>query len=318
MLVKEQPNVLLYWQELGHSLGNYGNLLTDTGRYQQAEAIVRRELEVRQKAVDDFPADPESIACLANAYMDLAKLRGSTGKWQEAVKAIRQELTLRKKHASEIPWPDIHLARTNMQLGDALLKTGAQDEAIAAYEEAIAVYKEIRRPKTDQATALVCWGQCLARAGSPNETVDAWLQAALDTDNEEVPNRIAWFLTTTPELPMQNPEKVIQLAKKAVNLAPQNGSSWTTLGAAYYRAEQWQDALAALDKAMQLPSGGDSGNWFFLALAQWQRGDAEKARHGYDQAVQWMDKNKPRDDDLHRLRAEAATQLGIREEALHK
>ena len=39
-LVEEKPSVLLYWQELGMSLGNYGNLLTDTGRYQEAEEIV--------------------------------------------------------------------------------------------------------------------------------------------------------------------------------------------------------------------------------------------------------------------------------------
>jgi hypothetical protein len=91
-LVEEKPDVLLYWQELGMSLGNYGNILTGTGRYQEAEKIVRREREVRQKAVNDFPVEPESLAWLADAHMDLAKLRGSTGNWQQAVKAIREQV----------------------------------------------------------------------------------------------------------------------------------------------------------------------------------------------------------------------------------
>ena len=188
------------------------------------------------------------------------------------------------------------------RLGDALLKTGARDEAIAAYEEAIAVYKEITHHRTDQANAFADWGQCLACAGARAEAVAAWLQAALDTDNVEVANRVAWFLATTPEPRLQNPEKAIQLAKKAVSLAPQNGSYWSTLGAAYYRAGQWhrRGGCAGEGDARSVP-GGDSANWFFLAMAQRQLGDAKKARHYYDQAVQWMDKNKPRDEELHRF-----------------
>ena len=47
-------------------------------------------------------------------------------------------------------------------------------------------------------------------------------------------------------------------------------------------------------------------------------GDQEEARHWYDQAVQWMNQKKPRDQELHRLRAEAATLLGIEEEPPNK
>jgi cytochrome c-type biogenesis protein CcmH/NrfG len=39
------------------------------------------------------------------------------------------------------------------------------------------------------------------------------------------------------------------LAKEVVEHSPKNADKWTTLGVAYYRAGQWTDAAAALDKA---------------------------------------------------------------------
>jgi len=56
---------------------------------------------------------------------------------------------------------------------------------------------------------------------------------------------------------------------------------------------------------MKLRNGGDSTEWFFLAMAHWQMGNKEEARKRYDQAVQWMDKNQPTNEELRRFRAEA-------------
>jgi uncharacterized protein HemY len=113
-----------------------------------------------------------------------------------------------------------------------------------------------------------------------------------------------------------DPAQCVQLARKAVDLEPNCGTYWNTLGAAYYRAGQWQDAVAALEKSMQMCSGGDSWDWFFLAMAHWQLGDADKARDWYARAAQWMDKNQPHHDDLGSLRARAAALLGIEEQPL--
>ncbi len=40
-------------------------------------------------------------------------------------------------------------------------------------------------------------------------------------------------------------------------------------------------------------------------------GDKEKARHWYDRATRWMDKNQPRNEELASFRAEAAQVLGV-------
>jgi hypothetical protein len=62
---------------------------------------------------------------------------------------------------------------------------------------------------------------------------------------------------------------------------------------------------------MELRSGGDSSDWFFLAMAHWQLGNKEQARQWYEQACKWMDKNKPADEELKGFRNDAATLLGI-------
>ncbi len=56
-------------------------------------------------------------------------------------------------------------------------------------------------------------------------------------------------------------------------------------------------------------------DWLFLAMAHWQLGDKGAARKWYDQAVQWMEKFAPRNDEILRFRAEAAALLQVKEPA---
>jgi uncharacterized protein HemY len=117
-------------------------------------------------------------------------------------------------------------------------------------------------------------------------------------------------LATSPEAPLQNPERAVQLAQKAVTLEPARGAYHNTLGVACYRAGQWQDAVAALKKSMHLQSGGDCLDWFFLAMAHHRLGDEQMARDWYGRAAQWMDQHKSQDEELRRFRAEADALLG--------
>jgi hypothetical protein len=77
----------------------------------------------------------------------------------------------------------------------------------------------------------------------------------------------------------------------------------------------WKDAVAALEKSMQLRKGGDSYDWFFLAMAHWQLGNKEQARQWYAQAVKGADRPRNEGDRLEfrRFRAEATQLLGFQE-----
>jgi hypothetical protein len=80
-------------------------------------------------------------------------------------------------------------------------------------------------------------------------------------------------------------------------------------GAAHYRNGDHKAAIAALETARRLWTGDDSLDWFFLAMAHWRLGHRDRARMCFDRGVQWMDKHKPDDDELRRLRAEVEATL---------
>jgi eukaryotic-like serine/threonine-protein kinase len=105
---------------------------------------------------------------------------------------------------------------------------------------------------------------------------------------------------------LRHADRAVELARRAVELEPAQGMFWNTLGVAHYRAGDWKAASAALKKSDDLLKGNDlSFNAFFLALAHWHLGNKAEARKWYDQAVGWMAKNKPQDEELLRFRAEA-------------
>ena len=81
---------------------------------------------------------------------------------------------------------------------------------------------------------------------------------------------------------------------------------WNTLGVAHYRAGDWKAAVRALQKSNELLKGNElSFNAFFLAMAHWQLGNKAEARRWHDEAVGWMEKKKPQDEELLRFQAES-------------
>ena len=61
---------------------------------------------------------------------------------------------------------------------------------------------------------------------------------------------------------------------------------------------------------MELRKGGDAYDWFFQAMAHWQKGDKDEARKWFDKAVAWTRQKAPKNVELRRFWAEAAELLG--------
>jgi WD40 repeat protein len=128
-------------------------------------------------------------------------------------------------------------------------------------------------------------------------------------------NNLAWFLATCPERELRDIPRALEIAKRAVELAPENPNNRNTAGVCFYRAGDWHPAIRELTEAERLAPG----KWFahnalFLAMAHWQLNERDTARLWFDQAVQWLEQNKGSyDDELKRFRAEAATLLGLAE-----
>ncbi len=230
----------------------------------------------------------------AVAHNNLGCILLSKGQRDEAYREFRTTVELDPKNS---------VAHYN--LGFALRKKNQWDEAIREYRTAI---------ELDPKNAVAHRGLSFAleKKNQWDEAIREYRTAIeLDPKNVWAHNELAWLLATCPAPNLRDPKRAVELAKKAVEFTPTDGNYWNTLGAAYYRAGDWKAAIKTLEKSMDLRKGGDSLDWFYLTMANWQLGEKEQARQWYDRAVQWMEKNQPKNDELHRFRSEAAELLGI-------
>jgi tetratricopeptide (TPR) repeat protein len=134
-------------------------------------------------------------------------------------------------------------------------------------------------------------------------------------------NEVAWLLATCPQPKLRDPSQAVERAKKAVVLAPKVGGYWNTLGVAQYRVGDWKSAVEALEKARELPGGGDADTWLFLAMAHRKQGNADQSRTAYDRAIEWLEKNRPlleknklQSEELRRFRSEAEEVLELKKQ----
>jgi tetratricopeptide (TPR) repeat protein/serine/threonine protein kinase len=238
-----------------------------------------------QKAIE---LDPKS----ALAHFNLGLTLAAQKKLDEAIACYRKALELDPKFA---------LAQYN--LGNALAAQNKLDEAIASYRTLVELVPESPRAHTTLGVAL-------ARQNKLDEAIVCYHRAIeVNPKYALAHNNLAWLRATCSDAKLRELAEAVAAAQKAVELSPQNPLFPSTLGAAYYRSGEWQTAITAFEKSMELRNGGNSLEWFFLAMTHWQLGDKEKAHKWYDQAVEWMDKNQPDDEELRRFRAEAEALL---------
>jgi serine/threonine protein kinase/tetratricopeptide (TPR) repeat protein len=225
--------------------------------------------------------------------LSLGKASWEDKRWDESASYSRAAVALRPESAA---------AHNN--LGRAMYHTKQLDKAIREYRTAIKLDPEYAWAHYNLGLVFMCKGRLDEAMREYRKTID------LEPKFAPAHNNLAWLLATCSALNLRDPERAVESAKKAVELAPTHGNYWNTLGAAHYRAGQWKPAVQALNKSMDLQKGGDSSDWFFLAMAHWRLGEEDQARRWYDRAVQWMDKNNPKNDELRRFREEAVELLG--------
>jgi serine/threonine protein kinase len=169
------------------------------------------------------------------------------------------------------------------------------------------------------------WHNSLARPGYEKAAGEAF-RGAFEAYRRLLPgdadghhhNRLAFRLAECPLPSMRDPAAAIALAREAIARDARLPRHWNTLGAAYHRAGQIPEALAAVEKSMELGKGGDAFDWFLLAMIDWHRGRHQQARRWYDRGVDWMNHNVPTNDDIYRYRYEVDRLLNPRPPAAPK
>jgi serine/threonine protein kinase/Flp pilus assembly protein TadD len=323
-------------RELLVNLAAASRALVDAGDLEAAEHYARKAAVLADKLAAEDAAEPGDRQQLARNRIQLGIVLQKGRRLREAVEQFRQALAIYEKLSKRFPEESAYRYRqagASNSLGRALRKQpGELAAALRCHEQALELVAKLVVDFPDQPhyrTELVRShfgrGIALGLAERLAEAVQAF-QHALDASRPpsgtpestvqwgqvaSVHNEWAWLLATCPDVKFRDPDGAVKLAKRAVELAPQEGSFWNTLGAAHYRARNWTEAIAALGKSMELRKGGDSFDWFFLAMAQWQLNQKDEARKNYDRATQWMQKRAAQNDELRRFRAEAAHLLGV-------
>ncbi len=346
--IAEYKEALRLKPDFPQAHNNLANVLSRKGRLDEAIAESRKAIELDpqfaaphnnlgtdlyakgrlNEAIAEFRKAIALDRRLAPAYTSLGAALYKQGKPEEAIPYLRKALELNGNDAGARNFLRGALARVGRldevlaldreaverdpnnpwkltSLGESLQRAGKGEEAIGCYRKAIAVY-----PKYARAHCQL--GDALRDKGQLNEAAACYRKAIeLDPKCASAHTDLALVIVTYPDRKLGNAAEAVQLARKAVELAPSKSGYWNVLGAAHYRARGWKEAVTALEKSMALSNGGDGSGWFFLAMAHWQLGEKEKARRWFDRAAQWMDKNEPKDEGLRRFRAEATELLKV-------
>jgi tetratricopeptide (TPR) repeat protein len=281
-------------------------------RTAESAEVYRHNGVVYERLVAAPGSKPDDRNRLEHAYSNLGFSLKLLGRNDEAIAVHRQALALAERLAAEFPQEPKYLDRpafSRWHLADLLVATGQLDEAERHYEQVLRFHESHTERNEFQdlrGVANLGLARIFYRRGQQDRaatTFEKVRKIELKSDHDNY--NLAWLLANGDEPKFRDPPRAVELAKKAVELQPQERIYLIVLGAAQYRAGDWKAAKATLEKSTALGQGGDAFAWFFLAMAHWQLDQKEDARRWCGQAVEWMERNNKHNSDLRRFRAEA-------------
>jgi tetratricopeptide (TPR) repeat protein len=295
-------------------MDNLASSYGEVGRFQDAVKLAEETVQLRKAKLG--PDHPGTLGTMNNLGFYYSRV----GRYQEALKLAEETLQLRKAKLGP-DHPDTLASMGN--LASCYDAVGRIPEAIKLREETLQLRKAKLGPDhpntlatmTNLAVSYYNAGRLPEALKLMEETL-ALQKAKLGPDHPRTlvsMNNLAEFLAKAPDTKLRDPKRAVELATEIVKRSPKEGIFWNTLGVVQYSAGNWKAAITALEKSMDLRKGGNSLDWFVLSMARWQLGDKKDAQKWYDKAVEWQEKNQPKDDELGRFRAEAAELLGVKD-----
>jgi serine/threonine-protein kinase len=325
-----RPDVPLYREGSAIAGTDFGQLLHELGRNAEAHAELTRALETFTELIGEYPRVYQYHQELALCRDNLGEVLGDLGRNEEAKSEHEAALDVFEQFSHQFPdvrefWERQAVSRSH--LAGVLHKLGLHDQAKEQFSTAVGTMNELIQADPDvpryrnelafihSHLGVLCQhSQETVEAEKAFQTaLELWEGLAAQTPSPEYLHNLAKFLTNCPHHPFRNPQRAIQFAKKASDMAPKNTLYRSTLGEAYYRAGNWRDAVATLQEAMRLRGEGSDRNWFFLAMAERKQGKSDEEQPSYDNARKWMDENRPDNRELKAVRSEAAELLGVPE-----
>lgn len=163
--------------EVAFSTNNLASALEMAGRFDEAEPLYLRSMEIRQALLDP---DHPSVTRLRN---NLGTLYIRSGRHEEAVPLLEEVVAAERRHGLE----PVGLARSLSNYGTALIRSGRSAEALDPLRESEALFSDVLGP---DAVVLAfprqSLGDALAAVGRSAEA-EAVYRAALDVRERGLP-----------------------------------------------------------------------------------------------------------------------------------
>jgi len=210
------------------------------------------------------------------AHNNLGYLCNDRGELDKAISHF--ESAARIRSGKRDPHYDLASAFVQMNLGDALAKTGRSDDAMLHYDEAIrlqpnyadayynrgtvllvnghvdeaiADWTKALEMRPDDADAHTGLGNALLQKGSLREAIAQYLTAlALAPEDPHSRNNLAWILATASDNSIRDGAKAVGFAEEAVQLSGGREPLFLrTLAAAYAESGRFSEAIAVAQQA---------------------------------------------------------------------
>ncbi len=283
------------------TLSSLASFLQSHGKQGEAEQVLREELTIYTKlgavGSDAFAAVVRSLREVLKAGNKPAEVEKL---YQEVIPAERAALG----NDSSV------VATALIGLADFLKSQNRIEEADQKYRESLDIM--LKPHWEEHPSELSTWVVPVLMETGNKQQASNVCRVMLDSTSTNAVwfNNAAWYFATTENPSNRDPALAVELAKRAVAINPLG--DWNTVGVAYYRAGDFKEAAADLERQVQLNLHGlgSSTDFFFQAMAEHQLGHADAARLYYAKAIQWMDKQDPRNPELLRFRAEAEALIG--------
>jgi len=232
------------------------NVYAKTGQFEKA-------ITAGKKGLSLDPANSSVNALYGMVLID-------TGKFKEVIGFIKKAIRIDPKHPSWYLWP----------LGFAYFWTGQHEEAIAAFKKWVS-----REPKNANAHAFL--GIALIAEGKPEEAIPM-LEKALTLN----PDRPSWYVSNlaVARVCTGQPEEAITTMREAFNRNPKDADSCRNLSWVLMYERKYEEALSMAKKATTLKPAPEPYFYETLGFSYLVMGQYEEAIAAFEKAIDlWPD-----------------------------
>jgi serine/threonine protein kinase len=220
----------------------------------------------------------------SNPLMGMVLIKKGSTIWEKLVAQAPEVPGLRQDLAGFY----YYLALINSAVGNRASAIDHMGKSQKLLRTLMAEHPESKTYREEWSIATSTLGEMHEQGRMPAEAI-AIYEAALAEypDSPVLCNRVARFFATYVDPQIRRPDESIRLARHAVELAPREPEAWNTLGVAYLRAGQLQQAIEPLQTSIKLHEGGDAWDWFYLAMVYGQLGQIDEGRKWFLLGVAW-------------------------------